>query len=105
MKTQLFTALIFSITLIGCQKKPDESKSAISSDQKSADTIQFEVADQKIGYFLNKVDNPRTSLEERKQIICKDYPDVYAKEYSPALLKSSPKYTPPWKTAKLFVQA
>ena len=65
----------------------------LPAGQKSADTIQFEVADQKIGFFLDKLDNPKTPLEERKQIICKDYPDVYTKEYAPALLNSSPKYT------------
>lgn len=93
MKTELFTALLFTITLIGCQKEPNESKSALPPGQKSADTIQFEVADQKIGFFLDKLDNPKTPLEERKQILCKGYPEVYTKEYAPTLLNSSPQYS------------
>lgn len=79
--------------LIGCQKQPDEKETTLPSKQKSADTIQFKVADQKIGYFLDKLDNPKTPSEERKQILCKDYPEVYEKEYVPVLLNHSPRYT------------
>lgn len=93
MKTKLFTTLFFTIILIGCQKQSDESETTLPAGQKSADTIQFEVADQKIGFFLDKLDNPKTPLEERKQILCKDYPEVYAKEYVPTLLKHSPRYS------------
>lgn len=78
---------------MGCQKQSDGTETALPPGQKSADTIQFEVADQKIGFFLDKLDNPKTPLEERKQILCKDYPEVYAKEYVPPLLKRSPRYT------------
>jgi len=93
MKKLLFILLLISFAATGCTKQPDESKMALPAGQKSADTIQFEVADQKIGFFLDKLDNPKTTLEERKQILCKDYPEVYAKEYVPALLKRSQQYS------------
>ncbi|NDX18361.1 hypothetical protein [Acinetobacter baumannii] len=93
MKTRLLTVLFLTFTLTGCQKQSEESKTALPPGQKSPDTIQFEVADQKIGFFLDRLDNPKTPLKERKQILCKDYPNVYTKEYAPALLNSSPQYT------------
>jgi len=93
MKNLLLTTLPLTFILTGCRKQPDEFEMALPAGQKSADTIKFEVANQKIGFFLDKLDNPKTPLEEREQILCKDYPEVYAKEYMPTLLKRSPRYT------------
>lgn len=93
MKKLIYPALLFTFAFTGCQKQPGEPEIALPSGQKSLDTIQFEVADQKIGVFLDKLDNPKTPLEERKQILCKEYPEVYAKEYIPSLLIRSPRYT------------
>lgn len=93
MKKVLFTTLLLTFTLTGCNKQSDESATALQPGQKSEDVIQFEVADQKIGFFLDKLDTPRTPLKERKQILCKDYPEVYANDYVPSLLKRSPRYT------------
>lgn len=82
------------MVLTGCQKQPEESDTTIPSGKDSADVIKFEIADQKIGHFLEQLDDPKTPLELRKQLICKDYPAVYHNEYVPALIKLSPEYTP-----------
>lgn len=92
MKHITFITLLLSITFTGCQKQFNNSETDLPLGQKSPDIIQFEVADQKIGFFLNKLDNPKTPLRERKQILCKDYPEMYAKKYVPALLKRSQQY-------------
>lgn len=93
MKKLLFPTLLLAITFTGCQKQPEESDTTIPPGKDSADVLQFEVADQKIGQFLEQLDDPETPLELRKQILCKDYPEVYAKEYVPALLKRSQQYS------------
>ncbi|ARG26293.1 hypothetical protein B7L39_01255 [Acinetobacter baumannii] len=45
-------------------------------------------------YLCNKadqLDNPNTPQEVKVKILCHDYPDVYKKQYMPALIKVSPK--------------
>lgn len=93
MKRIALIALLTTYAFTGCQKQPEESNTTIPSGKDSADVIQFEVADQKIGQFLEQLDDPETPLELRKRIICKDYPEVYAKKYVPALLKRSQQYS------------
>lgn len=94
MKRIALIALLTTYAFTGCQKKPEESDTTIPSGKDSADVIKFEIANQKIGHFLEQLDDPKTPLELRKQLICKDYPAVYHNEYVPALIKLSPEYTP-----------
>lgn len=94
MKHITLITLLLSLALTSCQKQPEESDTTIPSGKDSADVIKFEIADQKIGHFLEQLDDPTTPLELRKQLICKDYPAVYHNEYVPALIKLSPEYTP-----------
>ena len=93
MKTITLTLVLLSSIISGCQKQPDPA--AAEPKQDTATIKQFDEADTKIGKFLDQLDNPNTSLEVRKQILCVDYPNVYIQQYAPALLKLSPNdYTP-----------
>ncbi|ATO20647.1 hypothetical protein BS636_13665 [Acinetobacter sp. LoGeW2-3] len=93
MKRIAFIALLTTYAFTGCQKQPKESDTTIPSGKESTDVIQLEMADQKIGYFLDQLDDPNTPMDKRKQIICKDYPATYYDEYVPALMKLSPENT------------
>jgi len=94
MKYITLITLLLSLAFTGCQKQPEESDTTIPSGKDSADVIKFEIANQKIGHFLEQLDDPETPLELRKQLICNNYPAVYHKEYVPALIELSPEYTP-----------
>ncbi len=72
------------IVLAGCQKQKDET----STKDANHLSAQFEKSDAIIGSYLDKLDNPKTSREEKIQILCKDYPNEYKNNYIPALLKS-----------------
>lgn len=43
--------------------------------------------------YLDKLDSTSTSLEEKTQIVCKDYSNRYKKNYMTTLLELSPDYT------------
>lgn len=93
MRTISLTLVLLSSIIAGCQKQPDPA--AAEPKQDTATIKQFDEADTKIGKFLDQLDNPNTTLEVRKQILCVDYPNVYIQQYAPALLKLSPNdYTP-----------
>ncbi|MDC4634048.1 hypothetical protein OHV71_12685 [Acinetobacter baumannii] len=51
---------------------------------------QFIKASQQIDTMLNALENREVSLSQKREILCKDYPEVYKKHYMPALLKLSP---------------
>jgi uncharacterized lipoprotein YajG len=52
MKKFVLTTLMTTLLFTGCQKQPEESDTTIPSGKDSADVIKFEIADQKIGHFL-----------------------------------------------------
>lgn len=76
--------ILFTITISGCQKEYDENPNTKN---------RFETSDAIIGAYLAKLDSTSTSLEEKTQIACKDYPNEYKKNYMPTLLELSPDYT------------
>jgi len=78
---------ILLLTLSACQKEQTESH----VDQNI--TLNFEQADAKITQYLDSLDNPKTSINQSKKIICDDYPKTYKNDYIPNLLKISPAYT------------
>lgn len=82
MKIRIILAMMMVIA--GCQKQQDEpsTKDAYQLSK------QFEKSDAIIGSYLDKLDNPKTSREEKTQILCKDYPAEYKNNYIPALLRS-----------------
>jgi hypothetical protein len=88
MNTKILTTALSLIILAGCDKQPEQEASEPSDN--STITAQFEQSDEKIGKYLDKLDDPNTPQDTRIQILCKDYPTEYKKNYMPALLKLSP---------------
>lgn len=87
MKIKILTTTLFLIILTGCDKQSDPATSEPSSP---TITAQFEQSDEKIGKYLDQLDDPNTTQEVRIQILCKDYPTEYKTNYMPALMKLSP---------------
>ena len=87
MKIKILTTTLFLIILTGCDKQSDPATSEPSSP---TITAQFEQSDEKIGKYLDQLDDPNTTQEVRIQILCKDYPAEYKTNYMPALMKLSP---------------
>ncbi|CAD9194543.1 hypothetical protein [Acinetobacter bohemicus] len=85
MKIKFLTTAIFLIILTGCDKP-----SKLTESSSPTITAQFEQSDEKIGKYLDQLDDPNTPIEVRKKILCKDYPAEYKENYMPALLKLSP---------------
>lgn len=82
----LITTLL--ITLSGCDKQPEPTIPDSSNNQTI--TAQFEQSDEKITKYLDQLDDPNTTQEDRIQILCKDYPTEYKTNYMPALMELSP---------------
>ena len=94
MNRIILASVFLAVSITACQKQPEPTDPA-ELKQDPTTIKQFEEADAKIGKFLDQLDNPKTSLEVRKQILCVDYPNIYIQQYAPALLKLSPNdYTP-----------
>ena len=85
MRSKLLFTLVTLIVFTGCSKQ--ESAPPVTDSDTSA---QFEKLDAVIDGYLDKLDNPKTTMAESKQILCVDYPNVYNKEYAPLLLKNFP---------------
>ncbi|WP_368575322.1 hypothetical protein [Acinetobacter baumannii] len=52
---------------------------------------QFMQSSQQINKMLDALENREVALNVKREILCKTYPDVYKKQYMPALLMLSPK--------------
>lgn len=88
MLEKLFYTLGVSISLavlVSCTKQV-ENKSLPPSIE-----AQFMSADQQIGKMLDDLNSQNVLLDRKREILCKTYPEVYKKQYMPALLKLSPK--------------
>lgn len=70
--------------LVSCSKQ-DKIKPLHPSVEK-----QFMQASQQIDTMLNVLENREVALNVKREILCKSYPEVYKKQYMPALLKLSP---------------
>ncbi|MCZ1176802.1 hypothetical protein [Acinetobacter pittii] len=81
----LSSCLVISLTFVGCTKQA-ESKALPPSVE-----AQFMSADQQIGKMLDDLENRDIPLQRKREILCNTYPEVYKKQYMPALLKLSPK--------------
>ncbi|HBU89372.1 MAG TPA: hypothetical protein DEF26_17335 [Acinetobacter sp.] len=87
MLEKLFYTLGLSISLVvlvSCTKQA-ESKTLPPSVE-----AQFMSADKEIGKMLDDLNNQNFPLDRKREILCKTYPEVYKKQYVPALLKLSP---------------
>ncbi|EXB99032.1 hypothetical protein J539_2661 [Acinetobacter baumannii 342950] len=80
----LYSCLLISLSFVGCTKQ-DEIKPLPPSVEE-----QFMQSSQQINMMLNALENREVSLSQKREILCKDYPDVYKKQYMPALLMLSP---------------
>lgn len=72
------------VLLVSCSKQ-DEIKPLPPSVEE-----QFINARQQIDTMLNALENREIALNIKRDILCKSYPEVYKKQYMPALLKLSP---------------
>lgn len=88
MKKTLFTTLLLSFVITGCNRPDEQTTSEPTKDLTI--TAQFEQSDDKINKFLDQLDDPNIVQNARIQILCKDYPTEYKTNYIPALLKLSP---------------
>lgn len=80
----LSSCLVISLTLVSCTKQT-ENKALPPSVE-----AQFMSADQQIGKMLDDLNSQNVLLDRKREILCNTYPDVYKKQYMPALLKLSP---------------
>jgi len=81
----LSSCLLISLAFVGCTKQV-ENKTLPPSVE-----AQFISADQQIEKMLDALENRNVPLDQKQEILCKTYPEVYKKQYMPALLKLSPK--------------
>lgn len=72
------------VLLVSCSKQA-ETKPLPPSVEK-----QFIKASEQIDTMLNALENRDVSLSQKREILCNAYPEVYKKQYMPALLKLSP---------------
>lgn len=86
MKIINFTALLSSFTVTGCQ----QSQGTVDIDEV---TIALEKSENILGTYIEKLDSEFTVQDVRAQIVCKDYPREYTKNYIPNMLKLSSEYT------------
>lgn len=84
MKTKIFTTLLLTLSITGCQKQPDEGVDPIAT------ATAFENSDNVLSKYLEKLDSEFTTQDVRIKILCRDYPREYQKNYMPNLLKLSP---------------
>jgi len=80
----LSSYLLMCLTLIGCTKQVENEQRPPSVDK------QYQSANQQIEKMLDDLNNHEVPLEEKREILCKTYPEVYKNHYMPALLKLSP---------------
>lgn len=88
MLEKLFYTLGLSISLVvlvSCTKQV-ENKSLPPSVE-----AQFMSSDQEIGKMLDDLNNQNVPLQRKREILCNTYPEVYKKQYVPALLNLTPK--------------
>ncbi|MDO7428246.1 hypothetical protein Q5X64_01145 [Acinetobacter baumannii] len=82
----LSLCLMISLSLVGGCSKDIEIKPLPTSVEE-----QFIKASQQINKMLDALENPEVVLNVKREILCKTYPEVYKKQYMPALLMLSPK--------------
>ncbi|WP_180113471.1 hypothetical protein [Acinetobacter sp. YH12073] len=89
MKTKILTPLLLTLAITGCQKQPEDNKTSKAADPVAK--AQFEKSDGIINKYLDQLESPNTTIEEKTRILCKDYPDEYKTNYMPALLRLAAK--------------
>lgn len=80
----LSSCLVISLTLVGCTKQVENKPLPPSVEE------QYLTSNQEIGKMLDALNNHDVPIDEKREILCKTYPEVYKNQYIPALLKLSP---------------
>lgn len=86
MKIMNFTTLILWLTVTGCQ----QSQATFDIEEV---TISLEKSEIILGTYIEKLNSEFTLQDVRAQIVCKDYPREYTKNYIPNMLKLNSEYT------------
>lgn len=87
MLEKLFYILGLSISLVVLVSCTKQAESKVLPPSVEA---QFMSADKEIGKMLDELENRDIPVQRKREILCNTYPDVYKKQYMPALLKLSP---------------
>ncbi|HEE5402620.1 TPA: hypothetical protein R7O42_003536 [Acinetobacter baumannii] len=72
------------VLLVSCAKQTETKPLPPSVEE------QFMQSSQQINKMLDALENREVALNVKREILCKTYPEVYKKQYMPALLKLSP---------------
>ncbi|MDC5121257.1 hypothetical protein NRA16_04870 [Acinetobacter baumannii] len=80
----LYSCLLISLSFVGCTKQAETIPLPPSVEE------QYLTSNQEIGKMLDALNNHDVPIDEKREILCKTYPEVYKKQYMPALLKLSP---------------
>lgn len=72
------------VLLVSCSKQAETKPLPPSVEE------QFIKASQQIDTMLKALENREVSLSQKREILCKSYPEVYKKQYMPALLRLAP---------------
>ncbi|MDC5399216.1 hypothetical protein NRA60_17905 [Acinetobacter baumannii] len=80
----LYSCLLISLSFVGCTKQAETKQLPPSVEE------QFINASQQIDTMLDALENRDVPLSQKREILCNAYPEVYKKQYMPALLKFSP---------------
>ncbi|MCU7398278.1 hypothetical protein OC567_07170 [Acinetobacter baumannii] len=80
----LYSCLLISLSFVGCTKQAETKPLPPSVEE------QFMQSSQQINKMLDALENREVALNVKREILCKTYPDVYKKQYMPALLRLSP---------------
>lgn len=89
-KLKILSFIFFATILTACQQPNDEMAAAESQNADLATeqaTQQFEQSDAQINQYLDVLDAQSTSIKEKTQVLCHDYPHEYKTNYMPAMLK------------------
>ena len=89
-KLKILSFIFFATILTACQQPNDEVAAAESQNADLTTeqaTQQFEQSDAQISQYLDVLDTPSTSIKEKTQVLCHDYPHQYKTNYMPAMLK------------------
>lgn len=83
-KSILSSCLLISLAFTGCSKDVEIKPLPPSVEE------EYLTSNQEIGEMLDALNNRDVPIVEKREILCKTYPEVYKNHYMPALLKLSP---------------
>ena len=95
-KILLISTVILISFAAGCEKNEMAVQNA-ALNQAQAEPVnateRFAQADEQISALTDQIENSALSLEQRKKVLCQDFPKTYQNKYVPALLALNAKDT------------